>query len=273
MRRLIVNADDFASDPARSRGILEGRRRGIVTSTSALANLPWPAGSAGELLDLFGPAVGVHLNLTEGRPLTGPGRTLTGGDGRFHPKRRAWRRALAGLYDPAEVEGEFAAQIEGLLGKGIAPSHLDGNNHLHIFPGFPAVVARLARRYGIGRVRLPLEAGWGLRHAWRAKPLFLGALARRARRVFAEAGLISPSFFAGIRHPRPGSAKDLRDFLRRLPEGVTELMVHPGYIQDGAGGFSTAQREAELRALTDPSLPQILSAGGIELISFADLPS
>ncbi len=44
-RQLIVNADDYNTDEGRNRGIIEAARRGIVTSTSVLANAAWPEGA------------------------------------------------------------------------------------------------------------------------------------------------------------------------------------------------------------------------------------
>ncbi len=271
-RYLIVNADDFNTDRQRSQGILKAGRRGIVTSTTALANLPWKEGTVNELEAVFGAGVGVHLNLTKGHPLTGGTRSLVGDDGQFFDKPRAWRRALRGGYELAEVEQEFAAQIARLLDLGIVPSHIDGNNHIHVFPGIAEVVARLALRFGIRRIRLPLEGPWGLRWQWTAKRRFIGLLSRLAARHFAKAGLLFPDHFAGIAAPQPGSPEALRSLLKAMPTGVTELMCHPGYSAASPGGsFSTPEREAELAALTHPLVVQQVRKSGIQLVSFSQI--
>src|SRR4029077_3491125 len=69
--RLIVNADDFGMTDAVNQGIVDEHDRGIVTSASLMAT-----GAAFEhavALAKTRPnlAVGVHLTLTEQRPLTG----------------------------------------------------------------------------------------------------------------------------------------------------------------------------------------------------------
>ncbi len=272
-RYLIVNADDFNTDAPRCRGILEGAARGIVTSTTALANLPWQEATAAELKTRFGAGVGVHLNLTKGRPLNAGASSLVSGDGEFFAKPRAWRRALRRRYDPREVEREFAAQIEKLLALGLVPSHIDGNNHIHVFPGIAPVVARLAVRYGIGRIRLPRERRWESSWRWVGKRRFIGLLSRRAQGFFTDAGLCAPDHFAGIGFPRPGQRDDLLRLLQVLPAGVTELMCHPGYgAATAPGSFSTLARESELAALTDPDVVRRVAEAGIRLISFADLP-
>ena len=91
--RLVLHADDLGMNRAISEGILRGFREGLLTSTSLLANAPdagralqqWkgllaehaagrlPSAAARRRLDdpdrPFD--LGVHLNLTQGRPLSG----------------------------------------------------------------------------------------------------------------------------------------------------------------------------------------------------------
>jgi predicted glycoside hydrolase/deacetylase ChbG (UPF0249 family) len=69
MRNLIVNADDLGWTQGVNRGIAEAHRNGIVTSTSLLAN--GCAFEEGVQSALQSPrlGVGVHLNLSDGKPL------------------------------------------------------------------------------------------------------------------------------------------------------------------------------------------------------------
>src|SRR5689334_24405023 len=82
-RRLIVNADDFGRAPGVSRGIVEAHRRGIVTSTTLMANLPW----AVDALELARTApaldLGLHLCFCYGPPLAPGPSSLLGPDGRL----------------------------------------------------------------------------------------------------------------------------------------------------------------------------------------------
>src|SRR3954454_23441888 len=83
---LIVNADDYALSPGVSRGILEAHARGVVTSTTALVNTPGAA-AALAAARAAAPALGLglHVNLSFGRPVLSPGAvpSLVGGDGAF----------------------------------------------------------------------------------------------------------------------------------------------------------------------------------------------
>ncbi|MBI1747516.1 MAG: ChbG/HpnK family deacetylase [Acidobacteria bacterium] len=70
MKKLIVTADDFGLTDVVSHAIIEGYKKGIITSASLMAN-----GAGFESVAAFARqapklGVGVHLNLTEGRPVS-----------------------------------------------------------------------------------------------------------------------------------------------------------------------------------------------------------
>lgn len=274
IRNLIVNADDFNSDEERNRGILDAGEKGIVTSVSVIANLPFNAESVSKLKTVFGHRIGVHLNLTKGAPMTRRATSLVDESNQFFKKKNAWRRALLHRYDPKEVEAEFAAQISRLQELGITPDHLDGNNHLHIFPHIAEVVARLARDYNIKKIRLPLEKFQTPRHYFQPKAFrkyFFGLLAKRASSVFKSFGLFFPEHFAGIQFPRVSDIESLRKFFRKLPPGSTELMCHPGYRAISLPQTLRSPHEEELATLTNSEVLAALKQEQITLISFYDM--
>jgi chitin disaccharide deacetylase len=272
MKRLIVNADDFFADEKRNEGILKSAREGIVTSTTVLARPGLSTGDCEALLSVFGERIGLHLNLTEGSPFTG-GETLVDDFRRFWPKHRAWRRALLRRYDPREVEREFEAQLDHVKGLGIPVRHVDGHNHLHVFPGIAPVVARLARRAGIRWIRVPSEpVEWRQLFGPKSfKRAFFARLGHEAGAIFRKEGLRFPDRFAGIRRPRVAEVASLLGFIETLPEGTTELMCHPGYAAPEIDPFSNEDREREMRSLTDPSVGETIVKNGILLVSFADI--
>ncbi len=272
-RLLIVNADDYNTDPERNRGIIEAAKNGILTSASVLTNMPGLDEALGELEQVLGPRIGVHLNLTRGTPLSSGAQSLIGPRGGFLPKGSSWRKALLGGYNPEEIRREWSAQIEAFFRTGRQPDHLDGNNHLHIFPGCVKICAELALRYNIRYVRLPLEPLHAPGMFGRAglKRLFLALLAVRARSLFRQCGLCSPERMFGIAFPDTGDPAELCCFFKKLPSGVSELMCHPGYSVAGVHSFSCAQRERELHALTSLSVREVIIQEKIRLISFNDM--
>ena len=269
MRHLIVNADDFNTDKERSLGILACARKGILTSTTILANLAWEEETLSELLSLSQLACGCHLNLTKGKPITA-GPSLVDQDGSFFAKELAWDRALCGEYDLQEVKDEFVAQIENCLAQGLKLHHVDGNNHIHIFPGICDVVPEVLVKYSIKAVRVPRENPIDGRIE-STKQELINSLTAEALSVFRQAELVFTDFFFGIEYPPLNNVASLLHFIESLPHGFTELMCHPGFVGAPDNPFSTKERENELRTLCHADVRQAIKDSGVELTTYEAL--
>jgi hypothetical protein len=161
--RLIVNADDFGYSEAVNKAILTGFESALLTSTSLMANMPGFDDAVGIVGrgDVLGQKVGVHLNLTEGFALSGAlaaCRRFCESDGRFIYRRD---RSLFRLsrQERVAVYAELRMQLERVLAAGIQPTHLDSHHHVHTEWAIAPLVCRLARTYGIRRVRLTRNIG------------------------------------------------------------------------------------------------------------------
>jgi hopanoid biosynthesis associated protein HpnK len=290
MKRLIVNGDDFGMAPGVNRAIVRAHREGILTSTSLLAN----GASFDEAVALVreNPSlgVGVHLNLTQGRPLSDPrtlGALLDGGGeflGRAEP---LYFRMLLGRIAECAVEQEFRAQIERLCDAGLQPTHLDGHQHVHMWPPVFRVTARLAAEYGLAGVRSSRERRVDFHALWCRNAGFRGTILQQAgvglglaflsvtsRAALAEAGVATPDYFYGVSATGFLNRGTLEDILRDVPDGVSELMAHPGYVDEELKRVETrlvSQREQELDALTWPGARILAQELGIELVTYRAL--
>ncbi len=289
MRNLIVNADDLGWTQGVNRGIAEAHRNGIVTSTSLLAN--GCAFEEGVQSALQSPrlGVGVHLNLSDGKPLA-PARqvkSLLDENGNFSggPETLLFRLTAKSL-DAREVELEWNAQIEKVRAAGIRPTHLDGHKHVQMLPGLFAVALRLAKKHGIEAVRVSHEASSlraalnsGGELAWlmlkqgvQARGLKL--LARDARKMAERAGVAAADYFCGIAQTGVLTKKGIQQMLASLPEGTTELMCHPGYADAELEKSATRlqkSRQTELEILTDKEIRKSIAALGIRLINYGEI--
>ena len=287
MKSLIVNADDLGWTEGVNRGILEAFQHGIVTSASLIANGAAFARGVEAARSAPGLAVGVHLNLSNGPPLANPGTVTTllnkGGEFAGGPERLLLRRARRGLL-LEEVETEWDAQIQRVRDAGIAPTHLDGHKHVHMLPGLFEIALKLAKRHGIGAIRVSLEASSlraalasgakqnssvVLRQGVQARGLKL--LARDAREQAARAGISTADYFCGIAQTGELTREGVEQFLKSLPEGATELMCHPGYADAALQKTPTRlqrSRETELQILTDTGIRNLVASLGIRLIDY-----
>jgi predicted glycoside hydrolase/deacetylase ChbG (UPF0249 family) len=251
IRHLIVNADDFGLTGGVSRGILDAHRRGIVTSTTALASLPPQPDLDAEATALPALGMGLHVNLTWGPPVSPPASvpSLVDAEGRLHRDP-----AVVGeRADPDEVRRETEAQIEAFAGRfGRRPTHLDSHHHAHRQPRVAEAVLQVALAAG-----LPVRS---------QDPGFRDGLRRRGART--------PDHFLGGDGPEPyWTTSRLLDALAALSAGVTELMCHPGRF-DEALAYSRygRQRETELAAMCDAEARATVERLGIRLGHFGTLP-
>ena len=275
--KLIVNADDFGISEAVNHGIVEAFDGGIVTSTSLMAT----GAAFDHAVELArarpGLSVGVHLVLTEHRPLIGAAAaaSLVEPDGKFAPHlAQLLAKRLRGAVSMAEVRLELDAQIRRVRDAGVAISHVDGHQHAHVLPGIAAVVAELAAKHGIRAVRYPAERVRGYmlrspRHARRvAEQAALGLFCassplKRLRRSDDFVG-----FFFGGRLDEANLATVLTGL---PPAGTVELMCHPGDENMRPSDDWQYAWAAERDALMSPRIRELVAARGMQLVSYRDV--
>ena len=287
MKNLIVNADDLGWTEGVNRGIVEAHRKGLVTSTSLLANGRAFAAALG--ISRGNPAlgIGVHLNLSDGPPSAPANEVkgLLGKSGELEDAADSLLMKIAGRsLRVEEVEREWDAQVQKVRDAGIQPSHLDGHKHVHMLPGLFEVALRVAKKHKIRAIRVAneestlraaLASGAGqqkgtvLKQGVQARGLKL--LARDARKMAERAGISTTDYFCGIAQTGVLTRDGLQKLLEILPEGTTELMCHPGYTDEELSKTRTRlqeSREAELRILTDEGIRKVVATRGIRLISY-----
>ncbi len=287
MRNLIVNADDLGWTHGVNRGIVEAHRKGLVTSTSLLANGRAFAEAAEISRSNPELGIGLHLNLSDGPP-TAPASEVKGllskaGELEDTPECLLMKIARRGLR-LEEVEREWDAQAQRVRDAGIQPSHLDGHKHVHMLPGLFEVALRVAKKHKIRAIRVAheestlraaLSSGKGqqkgvvVKQGVQARGLKL--LARDARDMAERAGIVTSDYFCGIAQTGVLTREGLEGLLKILPEGTTELMCHPGYADEELRQSRTRlqeSRQTELQILTATGIRKLVAIRGIRLISY-----
>lgn len=242
--KLIVNADDFGLTSGVTYGIYDAMCRGVVTSTTMMVNTSATLLAAQLAKREPALAVGLHVNISLGGPLTRCPSLLK--DGMFQ------KPAVLGSdegYDVGELDEELEAQYQRfvtLIGR--EPTHID--SHLYAHQKFSKVrdsLLRLAENHGV--------------------PV----------RQFA-CGMYPPIYFEGNFKVLPGEGRDglmqkFTSLVGALPKkAIAELMVHPAFADEVLLQSSSynLQRVQEHSVLTDPYAAQFLRAQGIELVSFKE---
>lgn len=279
-RYLIVTADDFGLTPGITRAILRAHEQGIVTSASLMSVGPACDEALARARDFPRLGLGVHLTWVDERPLCPPSEipTLVDERGRLFSLPQFLARLRRRRIRLSDIVRETRAQLERVFAAGIRPTHVDSHKHLHLYPPLLDMLLRLLPEYGIRALRLPLEPlpSPFSRLFWRALPRALPVwiLARWGRPKLAAAGMRHAEAFFGLFHTGRLTESVLMKIVSHLPEGVSELLCHPGFLDTEIQAVRTrlrSSREEEFRALTSPAVKEAIHQRGIRLVNYEEL--
>lgn len=217
MCAVLINADDFGLTESCTKAIYEAFQKGLITDTTMVAN-----GAAMEQAFLLAPElhdkIGVHINLTEGAPLTPEMQQ----DARFvsngvftdyFRKRSSYFRPLS-RQDRQALYAEMTAQVERLTSRGIRLTHADSHHHVHWNWMLAPIFFRVCREHGICRIRCHKNLN-GTFKLWNGLYAFLYRMRLKWNHFRC------PDHFEGIR------------MYESCPGGISEMMVHPDYDRTG----------------------------------------
>jgi len=214
----VVNADEFGASRSRNEAILRAFEKGLISSATIVANIP-AFEEACQLVRQHNleRRIGLHLNLTEGEPLTDdiadcPRFCDAGGCG--HPHRQVLSVSRKGAL---ALEAEIVSQIIAC----------ERENHTHAFGfapphtqrmGVAPSVIRMAKRHGINAIPLRRNCGT-VREGASAAHRMLAPAYRHVRNTYLRFhGLARTEYF--------GNARDTAHILQTTTADV-EVMVHP----------------------------------------------
>ena len=228
--QVIINADDFGIGSSVNEAICECFDRGFITGTTLMVNMPGASEAAERAArGGFESRVGLHLNLTAGKPLTSGIARLplfcTDGEynAAFHLSTATRLRMGRDLI--AALESELEAQLGSYGSMGFTQGHVDSHHHVHTDRPVWLALKGLARRHSVTSVRIGRNL-YGMERPSLFNRLYKSWL----NGSMASAGLGGTDLF--------GSFEDFRQameagFFDKRPEATAEIMVHPMYDEDG----------------------------------------
>jgi hypothetical protein len=278
---IIFNADDFGRSGDENLAIVKTLSQGVVRSATVMANMP-AAGAIhkvhGDLPDV---GVGVHLNLTEGRPVLSPNLapSLVNASGTFWSKKQLFWRSCLGLIRQAEIVAELRAQILRVMEWVVEVTHVDSHQNIIIFPFILPAALEVLDSLGIIRIRT--------QNSYLIARSLRKGISRNLRPTIGLDGLLRPAWcvikeYRGKEVERrwfrstdslllgaPGykdkylSAEQIlpwwEQVLPCLPDAILEVPTHPGFSP------------AEVAVLTDPRMTRLLEAFNVQVFSFAKI--
>lgn len=219
--QLIFAADDYGIRGA-SAPILDLARSGSIDRVAVLVHFV-TAEDVKKLLETK-VAIDVHLELTR---LLGRGEYE--GDSFVRRVSNFLWHLFRGNLSRVAVEKEWCTQIELFREKfGRLPDGLNSHEHLHFFPSIFRCFLDVAKKYSIGYVRFGShDTLSGLR--WHAAKTVISLLHRMNRSVWRAMPLPTSEYLIS-----GDWIDDPQDFLKRLPEGRIEIVLHPERPQEVA---------------------------------------
>jgi predicted glycoside hydrolase/deacetylase ChbG (UPF0249 family) len=283
--RLILNADDFGLTLGVNRAIRELHQAGVLTSATLMAtgNAFDDAVAIAHANPKLG--VGCHIVLTDGVPVSDPGSipTLLGPDGRhLRPSLASFVAALlCGKISEAEIEREALAQVCKLQRAGVDVTHLDTHKHTHLFPSVARPLLRIAENSSICAIRNPFEPRW-CRSLGRGKFMRRLQLALldglesqfKAHRQIRNGYVLTTEGTIGVSATGQLNRESLHQILADAPDGLWELVCHPGYSDSDLDAITTrlrTHREIEREALLSVVPEFLLQPNPPELIHYGNL--
>lgn len=276
MKQLLINADDFGRHPAINDAVELAFKQGCLCSASLMAGEPYFDEAVTIARHNPGLRLGAHLTLVDGTPVLPVEKLPTlAPQGRFYANHRAFISAYArGKINLAEINLELQAQMNKICSTQLPISHIDSHQHLHILPAIFPCVIELAKTYKITNIRLPktnwqtavLSHNGGLRGIIGRGGLWL--LASLAQKKLRQANLFSADHFAGLVAGNAVDENNLGQIIENLPQGITEIMTHPGNDNKVLQAVTHWQHDfvAELHALLSNKISQDLALHHIQLL-------
>lgn len=296
---LIITADDYGAAQNINEGIQLAADYGAITSISVLSNFSESLSSLKQISESHPEiSIGVHLNITTGKPLLGTDQipTLVDDSGNFYPLEQLLPRMAS--ISKLELKKELGEQIAIFERYNIRLDFLsDQHGILSVYSPFYKIETELAKENEIP-VRSPVLACKKYPFIFRNSdmrrqgsllvfPLMLSnpvlvtqmfsytrlfAMERKAG-LLKEAGIEYPDLLVETFWGDP-TLSNLAYILDHLPPGISEVIVHvgtatrTGCYPAGLDRYYFDNRERELTVIMDDTIQQMIRYHHIRKTSY-----
>lgn len=251
MLKLVMNADDFGYSEGINYGIIEAYKKGIVRSTTLMANMPGFEHAINLAKQNLGLGVGVHLTITTGIPILRTHKTIINQKGEFIKVKQALKEG--NTIDLSEIKDEWFAQIQKVYAAGVKPTHIDSHHHSHGEDDLLPIAAEIANYYDL--------------------PMRIVKEEHRKKVDIHQCGIeaLSVDFF-----DKTATMEQLLQIIddsKQKGYQSLEIMCHPAFVDYSILSNSSynVQRTKELNILTTPGLEEHLRSLNVTLANFSEI--
>ena len=217
---VIINADDFGMNVKRNQAITNCFQKGLINSTSIMINMP----SFKEAIVLakdynFQDNIGLHVCITEGKPLTDLSKTPFVDNKNLFIKDQVYKPTLfLSKSVRTLLKKEIIAQLETLKKSGIDPTHINTHHDIHELPWLLPIFLSISKKY---QIKLRVSQIWidGKNYL---KPLYR----KMVNGIYKYYNLDFSDYFVTVKVYK-------RDELINEKFEKIEIMVHPDLDDNG----------------------------------------
>ncbi len=262
MKKIVLCADDYGQNQSISQAIITLLEKKRLSATSCMTTSSlWPV-HAKWLQPLVDQAdMGLHFNLTEGKPLSGK---LAGSHG-FLPLSKLVLKAYWRLLNRSAIEAELHAQLDAYeAAMGRMPDFIDGHQHIHQLPVIRQALLNVYEK----RLRMTNSYVRCVHHPrsygqMNVKRLIIQLLGASAfKKMLVKHKIPHNASFAGI-YPFTDSKQYARffpRFLAQISEGGV-IMCHPGLASVDGDSIAKARYDEFLYLDSDQFVLDCFRAG------------
>ena len=230
MKKLIVNADDFGLSDHTVEWTIKGFECGALTSATIMAGMHATDKAVAYAKANPQFSFGVHFYLVDETPMCRSEEISSMIDpktGKLWPTRKFIVRNFLGQIKVEDLKREMRAQYLAIKNAGVPISHVDGHGHNHRLPQSIKALTELKDELGFTKVRrcqdLAVVGGK------------LGLLSRvingpMQKRLDKTGFKTTDHFLMNAGHT--ADTKWFSKALELLPDGITEIGVHPGLDEE-----------------------------------------
>jgi predicted glycoside hydrolase/deacetylase ChbG (UPF0249 family) len=147
---------------------------------------------------------------------------------------------------------------------GISLSHIDSHQHLHLLPPLRTILIDLANQFKIKWIRVPRS------NLMTVGSMGINILGFLLKKRLSAQKLCSTNNFMGFENRGRINEAVLLAKLQNLKQGITELMVHPGYDASKRYDWGYSWEE-EINGLTSEAVKDLVKRNGIILTNFKEI--
>ena len=276
-KKLILHADDYGMSHSVNVATQELLEKGAISSASVMMPCPWVAEAVHWLKSRQRLDIGLHFTLTsEWKTLRwGPVAPRDQVKGLLDPEGYLWPdvRSVAMNATAQEVETELRAQIAMAQRMGLRFTHFDTHmGTVYARPDFFEVYLKLGQEFGV-----PIMLPKPYEGMERAAPAATLDYLKEQQDRFPREGVFQLDYLITDAAPGQrtldGRRKAYHETLRTLRPGVTQIILHPGILNDelrSATG-SAANRDADYRIFLEAETKALIKELDIEMVGWQDI--